>query len=88
MKVRATQLPGSVQKNMDLFDNFIRGPHSSVLRLIECLSTGMGLTGESSFENWHRSDVHARTTMVLFRYPKQLEEGGGLGHNMHTDIGS
>lgn len=24
----------------------------------------------------------------FFRYPKQLKEGGGLDHNMHTDIGS
>ena len=26
--------------------------------------------------------------MVLFRYPRQLKEGAGIGHNMHTDIGS
>jgi isopenicillin N synthase-like dioxygenase len=88
MKARAPQLPSSVQKNMDLFDSFISGCHSIVLKLLECLSTGMGLTGTARFENKHRASVTARTTMVLFRYPRQLEDGGGIGHNMHTDIGS
>jgi isopenicillin N synthase-like dioxygenase len=47
----------------------------------------MGLTGTARFENKHRPDVPARTTMVLFRYPRQLKEGAGISHNMHTDIG-
>jgi isopenicillin N synthase-like dioxygenase len=48
----------------------------------------MGLTSAARFENSHRPDVPARTTMVLFRYPRQIKEGAGIGHNMHTDIGS
>lgn len=88
MKARAPQLPQSVKENMVLFDNFISGSHQVVLKLLECLSTGMGLTGAARFENKHHADVPARTTMVLFRYPKQVEEGRGIGHNMHTDIGS
>ncbi|TVY89075.1 Oxidoreductase [Lachnellula willkommii] len=88
MKARAPQLPKSVKENMVLFDNFISGSHWVVLKLLKCLSTGLGLTGAARFENKHRADVPARTTMVLLRYPKQLEEGRGIGHNMHTDIGS
>ncbi|KAH8807262.1 hypothetical protein F5884DRAFT_880143 [Xylogone sp. PMI_703] len=88
MKSRSPLLPNSIQKNMNLFDSFISGSHSIVLKLLECLSTGMDLSGAARFENSHRPDVPARTTMVLFRYPKQLQEGGGIGHNMHTDIGS
>jgi isopenicillin N synthase-like dioxygenase len=88
MKARAPQLPSSVQSNPELFDGFIRRAHSSVLTILECLSNGLGLSEDSRFENRHRPDVPARTTMVLFRYPKQLEEGGGIGHNVHTDIGS
>jgi isopenicillin N synthase-like dioxygenase len=88
MKDKAPQLPNSVKENMDLFENFISGSHSVVLKLLDCLSTGMGFTGAARFENKHRPNVPARTTMVLFRYPKQLEEGRGIGHNMHTDIGS
>lgn len=88
MKAWAPQLPYSVQENITLFDSFISGSHSIVLKLLECLSTGMGLEGAARFENKHRPDIPARTTMVLFRYPRQVEEGGGIGHNMHTDIGS
>jgi isopenicillin N synthase-like dioxygenase len=88
MRIRAPQLPSSVQMNMNLFADFISGSHYIVLKLLECLSTGMGLTGTARFEHSHRADIPARTTMVLFRYPRQLEEGGGIGHNMHTDIGS
>lgn len=88
MTSRAPQLPPSVQQNMTLFDSFISGSHSIVLKLLEYLSSGMGLTGAARFENMHHRDVPARTTMVLFRYPRQVEEGGGIGHNIHTDIGS
>jgi isopenicillin N synthase-like dioxygenase len=86
MKARAPQLPSSVKKNIELFESFISGSHSAVIKILECLSTGMGLTGAVRFENMHRADAPARTTMVLFRYPKQVKEGGGAGHNMHTDI--
>jgi isopenicillin N synthase-like dioxygenase len=88
MKARAPQLPSTVKKNVDLFDSFISGSHSVVLKLLESLSTGMDLTGDLRFEEKHRPDVPARTTMVLFRYPRQVHEGAGIGHNMHTDIGS
>ncbi|KAF5855314.1 hypothetical protein ETB97_009448 [Aspergillus alliaceus] len=88
MKSRAPQLPGTVRMNIDLFDSFISGSHAVVRKILESLSTGMGLTGDLRFENQHRANVPARTTMVLFRYPRQLHEGGGIGHNMHTDIGS
>lgn len=88
MKSRAPQLPGTVKKNVDLFDSFISGSHTVVLKILESLSTGLGLTGDLRFEEKHRTDVPARTTMVLFRYPRQVHEGAGIGHNMHTDIGS
>lgn len=88
MKARAPQLPLAVQERILLFDSFISGSHSIVLKLLECLSDGMGLTGETRFENKHRPGWPARTTMVLFRYPRQIQEGKGIGHNMHTDIGS
>ncbi len=88
MKTRAPVLPGSIHKNMNLFDNFISESHFTVLKLLECLSDGMGLTGAARFENSHRPNIPARTTMVLFRYPRQVQDGAGIGHNMHTDIGS
>lgn len=88
MKSRAPQLPGTVKKNVDIFDSLISRSHSIVLKLLESLSTGMGLTGGQRFEEKQRADVPARTTMVLFRYPRQVHEGAGIGHNMHTDIGS
>lgn len=88
MKVKAPQLPPAVKEKMTLFDHFISGSHSVVLKILDCLSDGMGLAGESRFENKHRPDRPARTTMVLFRYPRQIQEGEGIGHNVHTDIGS
>ena len=88
MKVRAPQLPPAGQKNITLFDSFISVSHSVVLKPLEYLSTGMGLTGPDRFENRHRPDIPSRTTVVLFRYPKQVKQGGGIGHNMHTDIGT
>lgn len=88
MKVHDPQLPTTVKKHMDLFDNFIFGSHAIVIKLLERLSTGLGLVGDQRFEERHCDDVPSRTTMVLFRYPRQLTDGGGIGHNMHTDIGS
>ncbi|KAB8276948.1 hypothetical protein BDV30DRAFT_223925 [Aspergillus minisclerotigenes] len=88
MKSRAPQLPATVKDNMDLFDSFISGSHAVVQMILESLSTGMGLKGDRRLEKQHRADVPARTTMVMFRYPRQVHEHGGIGHNMHTDIGS
>lgn len=88
MKTRSPNLAPSVQKHTDLFDHFIAGSHSVVLRILESLSTALDLQDMQRFENRHRTDVPARTTMVLFRYPRQIQQGAGIGHNMHTDIGS
>ncbi|WPG97474.1 Hypothetical protein R9X50_00025000 [Acrodontium crateriforme] len=88
MKDRSPHLPVTVHNNVELFGEFISGSHSALITVLQCLSKGMGLTGDDCFENKHRSGVPARTTMVLFRYPRQVEEGKGIGHNVHTDIGS
>jgi isopenicillin N synthase-like dioxygenase len=88
MKAHDPQLPVTVKEHMDLFDNFISVSHAVVIKLLERLSTALGLVGELRFEERHRADVPSRTTIVLFRYPRQVVEGGGIGHNMHTDIGS
>lgn len=88
MKTRSPLLPNAVKQNVNLFDSFISGSHSVVLQILKSLSIGLGLSDTERFENKHRDDIPANTTMVLFRYPRQVQEGGGIGHNMHTDIGS
>ncbi|KAJ5549173.1 hypothetical protein N7513_006407 [Penicillium frequentans] len=88
MRVRAPQLPSAVQEKMAFFEDFISGSHSVVLKILECLSDVMSLDVDERFEGRHRPDQPSRTTMVLFRYPRQIKQGEGIGHNMHTDIGS
>ena len=58
--------------------------------LLARLSDIFGLPDSSRFENFHRVGEDSRTTLVLFRYPKQAanEAEAGCGHNKHTDIGT
>lgn len=88
MTARSTQLPVAVKQNEELFSDFISGSHDAVITILKCLSLGMGLKDGERLELQHRTDAPARTTMVLFRYPRQTQKGAGIGHNMHTDIGS
>jgi len=86
MRTKAPGLPSWVQKNIKLFDNFILESHSVVMKLLEYLSTGMGLIGPARSQDSHRAGIPARTTLVLFRYPHQPDLGAGIGKIMHTDI--
>lgn len=88
MDARAPQLPNVVHQHTELFSDFISGSHAALITVLKCLSIGMNLDETERFENKHRPNEPACTTMVLFRYPRQVVDGEGIGHNVHTDIGS
>ncbi len=88
MRAQSATLPSVIKEKSDLFDSFISGSHFVTMTLLSRLSNVLNLKDGARFENSHRDDVPSRTTMVLFRYPKQTEHDQGVGHNKHTDIGS
>lgn len=88
MRSHAATITPSVKAEIDLFDDFMSNLESVAMNILSSLSSAMGLRGESRFEACHRPGVESRTTLALFRYPKQDSADEGIGHNKHTDIGT
>lgn len=87
---KSSSLPQAAGNHLDLFDRFIRASDTITKTLLARLSDSFGLSAGSRFEDKHRVGEDSRTTLVLFRYPKQAlaEADAGVGHNKHTDIGT
>jgi len=87
---KADTLPAAAKENLELFDRFIHASDSITKTLLARLSEIFGLDEGAHFEDVHRVGEESRTTLVLFRYPKQsvADAGVGVGHNKHTDIGT
>lgn len=80
-------LPSIVKDKQDLFKSFIGLCHFVNKTMLTTLSDILSLTGNASFQAYHRNDRPSNTTLVLLHYPKQgVQEG--MGHNKHTDIGT
>ncbi|RDW58815.1 hypothetical protein BP6252_13291 [Coleophoma cylindrospora] len=84
----APAIPMAIQENQILFDRIMSNVGLIVMNLLETLSDALGLSGLARLENSHRDNEPSRTTLSMFRYPKQTEEDKGCGHNKHTDLGT
>lgn len=73
---------------MGLFSLFSSDLDTITDNVLRSFSAALGLRGESRFEYCHRPEVESRTTLSLFRYPKQVSLDEGIGHNKHTDLGT
>ncbi|KAE8357856.1 hypothetical protein BDV27DRAFT_78097 [Aspergillus caelatus] len=81
-------LPQAAKDNLELFDRFIRASDTITTTILARLSDVFGLSSGSRFEDKHRPGGKSRSTLTLFRYPKQETQDNKVGHNKHTDIGT
>lgn len=80
-------LPEGLNANIDLFRRDLESSHAITTTLLSCLSDL--LKPATRFEDYHRGNEASQSTMMYFRYAKQSKENdSGVGHNMHTDLGT
>lgn len=84
-------LPEGLDDDVDLFRSDLDLSNAVTLTILSCLSDL--LRPETRFEDHHRADGASQSTMMYFRYAKQppveaTDSKNGVGHNMHTDLGS
>lgn len=58
------------------------------MTILRCLSDALHMEGDTRFEGCHRDGRPTRSTLALFRYPKQTVKSNLIGHNKHTDLGT
>ena len=79
--------PEGLKDEIDLFRRDLESSHTVTTTILTCLSDL--LEPSVRFEDYHRGELASQSTMMYFRYAKQSKEkGGGVGHNMHTDLGT
>ncbi|KAK6814960.1 hypothetical protein RU639_008466 [Aspergillus parasiticus] len=88
MYEKAPSLPQAAKDNLELFDRFIRACDTITTTILARLSDVFNLSPGSRFEDKHRPGGKSRSTLTLFRYPKQETQDNKVGHNKHTDIGT
>lgn len=75
--------------NIKTLENAISGSNIVTKAILSALSTGMGLTGASRFENSHRNDRPSTSTLAMMHYvPSDPSKDKKIGHQKHTDISS
>lgn len=85
---QSPRLPQAAKDNLELFDRFIRASDTTTMTILSRLSDVFDLSSGSRFEDKHRPGGKSRSTLTLFRYPKQEAPDNKVGHNKHTDIGT
>lgn len=77
-----------VKTQRALFEAYISSAHAVVSTVLRELS--VALDDQYPLEEAHSDDRPSRSTLSVFRYPKQDEgvELIGSGHNKHTDLGT
>ncbi|KAM3504144.1 hypothetical protein MY11210_008458 [Beauveria gryllotalpidicola] len=83
------KIPAPVKNSGDLqtLENSIGSCNTITKVILSALSTGMGLTGASRFENSHRNEKPSTTTLSMMHYlPTELAGENRVGHQKHTDI--
>ncbi|KAL2869025.1 gibberellin 20-oxidase family protein [Aspergillus lucknowensis] len=91
ISTRYPNLPSIINNDDDIktFSDFIAGSNIITKTMLSCLSTSLGLTGESRFETSHRNEHKSNSTLAMFRYlPGDMQTSKEIGHQKHTDIGS
>ncbi|KAF2704392.1 Clavaminate synthase-like protein [Pleomassaria siparia CBS 279.74] len=84
---RSSLLPAAVKIQMRLFDDFISKAHIVTMTIMSTLANALHADSSDHFEQHHRDKGDSNTTLVLLRYPKDVNSSC-VGHNQHTDIGS
>ncbi len=80
-------LPEGLNTQLDLFRRDLDASHTITRTILSCLSDL--LQPATRFEDHHRGAEASQSTMMYFRYAKQTADPNtGVGHNMHTDLGT
>ena len=62
--------------------------HNIAMVVLSRLSDALALEGGDRFESSHQNDKPSKSTLAMFRYPKQFGKSDMVGHNKHTDLGT
>lgn len=80
-------LPGGLKDKADLFRRDLECSHMVTTTILSCLSDL--LEPSVRFEDYHQGEKASQSTIMYFRYAKRTQDqASGVGHNMHTDLGS
>ncbi|KAI1127807.1 2OG-Fe(II) oxygenase family oxidoreductase [Nemania abortiva] len=79
-------LPDGLNTHLDVFQRDLELSHAVTILILSCLSDLLKPTRR--FEDYHRGNMASQSTMMYFRYAKQHDQTAGVGHNMHTDLGT
>ncbi|KAI8943959.1 2OG-Fe(II) oxygenase family oxidoreductase [Xylaria longipes] len=79
-------LPEGLNTHLDIFRRDLELSHTVTIMILSCLSDLLKPT--IRFENYHRGNRASQSTMMYFRYATQQDQTAGVGHNMHTDLGT
>lgn len=75
--------------DMKVLEHAISGSNIVTKAILSSLSTALGLTGSSRFENAHRNDRPSTSTLAMMHYiPSDPSQDLNVGHQKHTDISS
>ncbi|KAF3061546.1 putative 2og-fe oxygenase superfamily protein [Daldinia childiae] len=83
-------LPAVIKNSPDMkvLEHAIAGANIATKTILSALSTGLGLTGASRFENTHRNDRPSTSTIAMMHYIPSDPTAKNIGHQKHTDISS
>lgn len=79
--------PDGLKDEFDLFRRDLESSHIITTTILSYLSDL--IKPSVRFEDYHRGENTSQSTMMYFRYAKQSKgKDVGVGHNMHTDLGT
>lgn len=80
-------LPSGLTPQLSLFRRDLDASHTITRTMLSYLSDLLSPT--TRFEDHHRGTEASQSTMMYFRYAKPTADpAAGVGHNMHTDLGT
>ncbi|KAB8217119.1 hypothetical protein BDV33DRAFT_232971 [Aspergillus novoparasiticus] len=80
-------LPEVFKNDKEVFRDDLEISHGVTLTILSCLSDL--LQPPVRLEDYHQENMSSQSTMMYFRYAKQCaDKSSGVGHNMHTDLGT
>ncbi|KAH7250856.1 putative 2OG-Fe(II) oxygenase family oxidoreductase [Fusarium tricinctum] len=88
LRQNSPRVASIVKTQRAIFEAYIASAHAIVSTVLRELSVALG--DQFPLAEAHSDDRTSRSTLSVFRYPKQDEdvELSGLGHNKHTDLGT
>ncbi|SPJ72406.1 related to gibberellin 20-oxidase [Fusarium torulosum] len=88
LRQNSPKVASIVKNQRAIFEAYVASAHAVVSTVLRELSVALG--DQYPLAEAHSDDRPSRSTLSVFRYPKQDEdvELSGLGHNKHTDLGT